>query len=734
MCCTYIPQPCSGKLIIVIKFIGKEEDEVTTTNDGPIHHDSSTTQQDVPSSKEDEIPTMKEDGLPIIQEDKLNTSSSGMSIGEYDCSPQVPKRQNSLPVTDPGSSPQSPPPLSPQSPLATTNKPPESSSEEGSSVNIEGGEQGGGGRTTSESDTNTATAPNKLVTKGRSKSLFYDSEEATKISGVSMNNKKKGNSKSVKKGKIKVEDTASKVTLATPNLAVDWDPTCLLEELYNDCQPGAGQSSSGENSRHSGYLGKLPVNQRKPNVLKGWKHRFFRLTRGSLFYYEAENSTKAISFIRLSDSKIVQHNETLKLEIIEKGGNFIMLRAESREEMYTWNRALQLEAVHPTMTHRLSLSPGRSDCVIIVDLGACSVRAGITNDNNYPQMFFPTICAVDDDKVIACGNEALLPGVRTSAKLIYPCRRRLRLDSTLPVRECFQSIFEKICKTLRVEPQNTSVLVCVSPVMPEQEQVTLCEVLLEVLNFKSILIQEQTTMALYSYNHTSGIVVNIGDSTDVVPIIDGFKVNSGTSHSPFGGHSITESLSKLATSHGIRYFSEAEMYIVRYIKESICFLSQDYPTDCVQCEESPLDYKRAVDVDRFQLSDHRKLIHLDSALFTATEGIFNPGVWGKDNTGLHEMVQKAIEQCPIDMRRQIVRHIYLAGGTTLLVGLQERLQKELECMYPRLEIQVHGSDNRHHASFLGAGVLASLNSFTRSLVDLDNWSANGLEAMKHNQT
>ena len=571
----------------------------------------------------------------------------------------------------------------------------------------------------------------KSWSKPRSASVFYDKSPSPQ--GSKPPSKKEKGAKSIirknKKQLSMIEPTP--VSLAAPQSTIDWDPTCILEELYTDCHPCTTHSSTGESVRHSGYLDKLPVNQRKPTVVKGWKHRFFRLTRGSLFYYDYANSTKATSFIRLSDSKIVVHPESLKIEIIEKGsGNFIMLRADSKEDVATWQRVLQLEAVHPTMTHRPSLSPSRSDTVVILDLGSCSVRAGLVSDNTYPQMFFPNVCAFSDNKIIACGNNSLLPGTRRQVKMVYPCRHRTRLDSSIPARDCYQFIIETVCKCLQIEPHSASILVCVSPIMSEAEKINLVEVILEVLGFKNVLLQEQTTMALYSYNNTSGIVVSIGDSTNVVPIIDGFKIDSGTSYTPFGGQSVSENLSKLATAKDIRYFSEAEMYIIRYIKENICFLSQDYPEDSIKCENSPAEYIRAVDVDRFQLPNHKKVIHLDSALFKATEGLFTPGLWGRDVVGIQDMVKKAIEQCPMDMRRQMTRSIYLAGGTTLLIGFQERLQKEMELLFPRMDVQIHASDNRQHAAFLGAGVLASLNSFVKSLVDIDTWHSKGLEAMK----
>jgi actin-related protein len=589
-------------------------------------------------------------------------------------------------------------------------------------------------KTSSESDEMSSGGTERKPLAIRSNSVFYDDKTSPLLIEAAKPGKVK-QSKTFRKSKKKdLENALSAspdVSLLAPVQTMHWDPTCLLEELYNDCRPGTAHPSGAETCRYSGYLDKLPVNQRKPSVIKGWKHRFFKLTRGSLFYFDDANASKATSFIRLSDSRIVLHSDSLKLEIVEKGGNFILLRVDNRTDFNTWHRHLQLEAVHPTMTHRVNISPTPLSPVIIVDLGSSSVRAGLlSDDTSYPQLFFPNVCAANGDTIIACGNGALLPETRKDTKSIHPCRHRMRYDSTLPIRNCYQYIFETICKLLHVEPHKMSVLVSISPAMSTNEQTELAEVLLEVLGFKSILFQEQTTLALYSYNNTSGIVVNVGDSTHVTPIIDGFKIDSGSSYSPFGGHNITENLSKLATAKDIRYFSESEMYIVRYIKENICFISQNFAEDTMKCEESSVEYVRAIDVDRFQLPDHRKVIHLDSASFKAPEGLFTPGLWGKDTIGLHEMVHKAIDHCPMDMRRLMCKHIYLGGGTTLLDGFQERLEKELKSLYPRMDVQVHADDNRHHAAFLGGAILASLNSFSKSLVDLDNWTANGLEAMR----
>ena len=45
----------------------------------------------------------------------------------------------------------------------------------------------------------------------------------------------------------------------------------------------------------------------------------------------------------------------------------------------------------------------------------------------------------------------------------------------------------------------------------------------------------------------------------------------------------------------------------------------------------------------------------DIGRFKSTEGLFSTGIWGLDNPPLHTLVQKAVQACPMDMRKQMWR-------------------------------------------------------------------------------
>ena len=534
------------------------------------------------------------------------------------------------------------------------------------------------------------------------------------------------------RGSLDVGGTTLSVMPPAPIRSQDWDPTCLLEELYGDYRRVA-RSSTLENARHCGYLEKLPVTQTKKSILKGYKRRYFRAIDGNLYYYEDRLSERALGFLKLEDCKLAIIPEKLQLCLTECNGKVLVMRAPNHIELSDWHRALQLESVHPT--HVISGSAMEQNPVIIMDIGACSVRVGLGGEDAYPELFFPSVCSVDTstEECNDCGLGALLPENRIGAKLVYPRRNTALMSrSSTTNNQAIVDMIDTVLNHYNLQAHQCSLLMTIPHTVPEEERAELAEALLStVFQFQGILYQEQALLSLYSYNTTAGIVVDIGDHIDIVPVIDGYPIESAINRLPYGGNAITEYLTKLLTAKGIRYFSETETYINRYIKEDSCVVSLNYVQDCEACESKPALYSHQINVDRFQLPDHRKAIVVDDARFKATEGLFTPGLWGKDVVGLHDLIWKSVQACPIDHRKQLLRSIFLSGGCSLLPGLQERLKAEITALAPAgSTVEVHASENRQHAAFLGAAVLARLTSFSQSVITQEEWNSKGRDALE----
>ncbi|KAK2718641.1 hypothetical protein QYM36_005847 [Artemia franciscana] len=125
------------------------------------------------------------------------------------------------------------------------------------------------------------------------------------------------------------------------------------------------------------------------------------------------------------------------------------------------------------------------------------------------------------------------------------------------------------------------------------------------------------------------------------------------------------------------------------------------------------------------LLDSEELI-LDSGRFQVPEGLFHPEAWGLDHPGVQKLVSRAIQECGVDIRKEMSRSIFLAGGVTMLPGFAERLEEEVNRLTPSgITPKVHASPYRYHAAYLGASEFASSPAFDQQRINLEDWKSIG---------
>uniref|UniRef100_A0A1S4M122 Actin, putative n=1 Tax=Ixodes scapularis TaxID=6945 RepID=A0A1S4M122_IXOSC len=252
-----------------------------------------------------------------------------------------------------------------------------------------------------------------------------------------------------------------------------------------------------------------------------------------------------------------------------------------------------------------------------------------------------------------------------------------------------------------------------------QTQVALARALLEGLGVGGLSVTHQAICALYAYNTTSGIVVDLGDRLDIVPITDGRLHSRGP---PLGRVSRGRRRSTFARSSRDRpfrnLFSDVDLYLVRYVQQQACYVAGNYAQELRRFHFDPDSVEKSVPIGRS--------VSVDVGRFQAPEGLFQPELWGLDSGGVHKLVQRALQECSMDIRREMARSIYLSGGLTLLPGFAERLQAELDTLTPdTVTPKVHASPYREHMAFLGASTMASTSAFDGVCVTLREWQQQG---------
>ncbi|EYB84647.1 hypothetical protein Y032_0313g2206 [Ancylostoma ceylanicum] len=244
-------------------------------------------------------------------------------------------------------------------------------------------------------------------------------------------------------------------------------------------------------------------------------------------------------------------------------------------------------------------------------------------------------------------------------------------------------------------------------------------------------ITRQPSLILYAYDVTTGVVVDIGDRLNIVPVIDGYVVESAICSIPYGATQVREALRTTLCSNnkGLYSFqSPIEKLILRYVLEQTSYVPEDYS------QEEKTSKEVNVSLDKFDPTPGMptkfsvSLVWnpalnscIDNSRFLCTEGLFRPKKWGLDTKGLHQLVHEAVQMSPIDSRRTLYRNIYLAGGASLMPGLAEKLEQELAAIVPNsIHTQVHISPWRYNAAYLGAQIVASASTFSDSCVSLEN--------------
>jgi len=535
---------------------------------------------------------------------------------------------------------------------------------------------------------------------------------------------------------------------------VDWDPTPLLEDLLADIRrPEAisfekkeTQEKSNErgNSKLEGYLEKLPVNQSKPTLLKGWKKRYFRISLGKIHYFQDHLAAKPLGSILLTGSDLKVVNEREIQVVAQNTGNLLTIKCSSSNESNDWYRMIKREsAISTPVTAPVKVpsqleNPMRSD-FIIIDLGANTIKGGFVGEEQ-PRVVFPAVYAVKkelngkrkftesglpDPSMCRCGYDALKPEVRKNSKLIFPLRPTLKVDKFSIKTRYIPGFIDKVVKDLGVDPQNSTVILICQRHFGDKDKESILDHLFGHLGVSAVHSAQQALLSLYSYKDTTGIVVDIGDHIDVFPVIEDCIIENASSSIPQGGQLVTENLARLLSEGGYRFFSEIESYIVRYLKEKTAFVSIDYEKEL---EVKANDADVVVDVGKYNLPGKQKSINISSERFRCAEGLFDPNKWGKDYDGIHKMVEKAIKQSGIDHRKELCKKIFLSGGTTMIEGFRERLQKEVKLLMPEtVNVTVHAAENRANAAFMGATVIAEQPTFSRNLVDKESWFDHGID-------
>lgn len=351
--------------------------------------------------------------------------------------------------------------------------------------------------------------------------------------------------------------------------------------------------------------------------------------------------------------------------------------------------------------------------VLVVDLGSGMVKAGRA-EAEMPSAHFSAIVGVPKYDVVMAGSESETAFVGPEAQekrgvlsISYPVQSGIILDWRMG-EQLLEYLFSR---ELKIDPQEFRVLVATAPDAPATNQARLVTTLFERFEVAGCQLVSSAELVMAAAGSSTGLVVDIGDGVcTVVPVVEGRQVLAAVVRSDLGGHTVTEAMQTTLLEEGIDLRrTSAGFEIARSVKEQVCFVAADYAQETERGQAAAAELPDGT------------VIRPAVSRFKAPEILLNPGLLGYEGQGLAALVNEAIGKADPAHRAALWNNVVLAGGTSALPGLKERLAAELTTLSPKEKITVvTAHQDSRYATWKGGAILAQRPGFA------DRWITRAL--------
>ena len=239
---------------------------------------------------------------------------------------------------------------------------------------------------------------------------------------------------------------------------------------------------------------------------------------------------------------------------------------------------------------------------------------------------------------------------------------------------------------LQAKPEDYPLLLTEPALSSRANREKMTHVMSETFFVPAMYTAIQAVLALYAFGLTNGFVFDFGHSnTCTLPVYEG----CGIKHAIYrrlnlDGETLTDYLMRVLTDRGYSFTSIADRDIARDIKEKLCYVAGDLQ------KESSSSLKES-----YVLPDGQ-VITIGIERFRFTETLFQPELIGMESAGIHEAAYNAIMKCDV---KELFGNIILSGGTTMLPGIADRMQKEICTLAPpSVKVKVNAPPQRKYSA------------------------------------
>jgi actin-related protein 4 len=294
------------------------------------------------------------------------------------------------------------------------------------------------------------------------------------------------------------------------------------------------------------------------------------------------------------------------------------------------------------------------------------------------------------------------------------------------------------------------------------------EIAMEDWGAPAFFLQKTGVLAAFASGKASGIIIDVGAShTSVTPVLDGMVLRKGVQKSPLAGNFVSSQIRQIfkqsspeipLTPH---YLVKSKTQVDAGTAAQATYKSfATPPTDSFRLNEEErvlTEFKESVvevwpGPGRFSNGSNEEIAKnapgrpfempdgwnqvFGADRFRAAEGLFDASAAltsdtsprPKDEHTIPRLVQAAVQQVDADQRPLLLSNIVVTGGSTLLYKFNERLNYEINSIYPstRNKLIAPGSVvERKYAAWIGGSILASLGSFHQLWISRKEYEEHG---------
>lgn len=368
---------------------------------------------------------------------------------------------------------------------------------------------------------------------------------------------------------------------------------------------------------------------------------------------------------------------------------------------------------------------------LILDFGSAISRIGWAGDD-FPDIIAPSVYVDISDYIFTSdiieGLEELFLEESPITHLVG--HQALKYQNILRIHEfkkennfnILLKFFLHYYQELKIDEQYQfrQPLIILTPFfISDLEKSKLEELFLNSLNFPSLLFLHESQAILSTLQKSSGVVVNMGESTTYIStVFHGFTNIMARDVFPISGKQLTDYfLNLILTRIGTKKSIYIDNSIAKEIKEKLSLCLLDPKEEQKRVKEGLTKYDRIID-----LPDGSNLkINLER--FLLTEPLFNPRLAHVDYIGLAEAVSKVIKTWERENWEELIPNIILSGGGSLIPGLDKRLEFELQAFFSeklKNKIKVIAASGRDNMGWIGASILYSKEKLNKGWVENPN--------------